>query len=334
MTIKIGFVGTSLSHPLSIGRVVQRYGLGEIAGVWGEEDDTAEKISHTLNIPRLETPEAVLELCDVAVIATRTDQHSEYAMRAIDAGRPVFVDKPLALSLADADTILDYAQDKGVPLMSCSIRRYAPAFVSLAEEVRSGQAGLPISATRFEPHGIQPGGWQDRPETSGGLIFSFGIHCVDNLRALMGCEPVAVSCFASKLQHQDAHSHDAATITIQFANGAVGHAEVIGAMTPGPHMATAPAMRAFCTEQSMEARLVEDQAQRYNGGRLGVSPYYDIASGLLDMARAIIEMARTGESPIATSEMREVISILEAARISTQTRQTVSLSKSESLSST
>ena len=325
--MRVGFIGAALGHPVAFAGALRSLGV-EVSGIWGREADAASKLGEQARIPLLSGPEDVLKRSDAVIVTTQTVEHAAYATMALELGKPVFVDKPLATGFSDAQKLVRRAEELGVPLMSASMRRYTPAFASIINEVRSGRAGKPISAVRFEPHGVKGGGWwQDRPAMSGGLIFNFGIHCVDTLQALLGPRAESVWCCAGKLQFPEVESHDTAVLTVRFANGAVGVAEVIGSMLPGESMATAPHLRVFCTNRSMEAKMLEDTAMEYSGRRLGVSPHYEILAGSVDMMHAFKQMLQCGEPVIPYREMLEVIAILDAARRSAAENRVVKLNE-------
>jgi myo-inositol 2-dehydrogenase/D-chiro-inositol 1-dehydrogenase len=327
--VNIGIIGAALSHPLTFGKAIQRYKLASLTGIWGHDEDQQriDKFTKEMGIPALGSAKEVFDKSDAVMITTMTNQHRAFAEMALEAGRPVFVDKPLATNLADARAIVDKAKATGTPIMSCSMRRYSPAFVSIAEQLKNGDAGKVVSATRFEPHGIMPGDWQDCLETSGGLIFNFGIHCVDTLQRVMGLGAEEVNCYAGRLVHKDADTVDHALFTIKHKDGGVGYVEMIGCMSPNEYMATAPHLSVFATEKSMEAKLLEDQALEYGGRRLGVSPYYDIGAGAVDTMIAFVEMIRTGKPAIGYDDMIESIAILEAARTSANESRPVKISE-------
>jgi len=315
--MKIGIIGTATIHPVSFTNILRGYGLAEASVLWGEPEDAerTEKFSQSLGLPVMNSPAEVLKKSDAVFIITRANRHRQYAVQALESGKPAFLDKQMAVTYADARAIVEAAERTGTPVMAGSIRRFSPAFVSIADKVRSGEAGRPLSAVRMEPHGVKAGDWQDLPETSGGLIVNFGIHCVDTLQYILG-RADTVFCFAGKSIYPDVASYDTAVITIRFAGGAVGIAEVIGGQKMGENSATAPHLRVICEKAAMEAKLTEDQALLYNGRRLGVSPYYEVETGTLDMMKAFVEMVQTGKPAIPYDDMLEVMKILEAAVIS------------------
>src|SRR5205814_9474972 len=93
----------------------------------------------------------------------------------IDAGRPTFVDKPFACSLADARALVEAAQKKGVPLTSASALRYCPEILDLGR--RTEELGPVVGVDAYTPgvlHPRNPG------------LFHYGVHGVEMLYALMG----------------------------------------------------------------------------------------------------------------------------------------------------
>ena len=325
--MKIGILGAALSHPAAFARAIRELRIAEVSGIWSSEEDQGrrDRFAAELGLEIFPSAEETIDRSDALMVTTTTNEHLPFALLALSRHKPVFVDKPLATNLADASAIVEAARLNDAALMSCSVRRYTPPFVSIAEQVRSGGAGRPIQAVRFEPHGVSPGDWQDRVETSGGLIFNFGIHVVDTLQLVLGPKAAEVHAFADKLEFKEVESHDTAVLTVRFANGAVGIGQVVGAMHPNEHIATAPSLCVFCTQNSYTARLDENQAFEYTGRRLGVSPYYFLLSGVHDTMRAFVRMVETGEPAIPHDEMLEVVRILEAARTSAAERRTVVL---------
>ena len=327
--MRIGIIGAALSHPLNFTMMLQEFNLASEIGMWApdSDQDNVAKFSKKAKFSICDSPEQLIDSCDAVIVTTTTNLHKQYALKALEKGKPVFVDKPLATCFADAVEVVDKALSVNVPVMSCSVRRFTPAFDTIASAVRGNEIGKPISAAAFGPHGIVPGDWQDRLETSGGYIFNFGIHCIDILQKVLGPKAEEVSCYAGKFLHQDADTHDVAIVTIRFSNGSVGTAELIGCMNPNDKLATAPSLKVYCMDNTLEARLDENFAYQYVGGRFGVSPYYRINDGTLDTMKAFVEMVRTGEPAIPYDEMLEVIKILDAARKSDEENRPVQLSQ-------
>lgn len=126
-------------------------------------------------------------------IATPPDAHMDYAMRVAKAGKPIYVEKPMARSYAECTAMLDAAKAAGVPLFVAYYRRMLPRFLKIRDIVESGRIGevravvsrlyAPISEAERGPN--KP--WRVRPEIAGGgLLFDLASHLLDYLDMLFG----------------------------------------------------------------------------------------------------------------------------------------------------
>ena len=125
--------------------------------------------------------QSLLKKVDVVLLETNDGRlHKEQALLVIDAGKPMFIDKPVAASLADAIAIYDAARKKNVPIFSCSSLRY----MNSAQQVRyENKIGKVLAADTYSPATLEP----HHPD-----LFWYGIHGVEILFTLMGkgCESV------------------------------------------------------------------------------------------------------------------------------------------------
>ena len=122
----------------------------------------------------------LLKQTDVVLLETNDGRrHLEQALEVFKAGKPVFIDKPIAASLADALLIFDAAKKYKVPMFSSSALRYTQK----AQEARAGAFGRIIGADAYSPCKLEP----THPD-----LFWYGIHGVEPLVAVMGtgCESV------------------------------------------------------------------------------------------------------------------------------------------------
>lgn len=161
-------------------------------------------------------PEAVIgaEDTDTVFIATRHDSHADYATRALEAGKHVFVEKPLALDLEELDRVLD-AAGKTPGLLTVGFnRRYAP-MIRKAKAALSNSAGPKLMFYRVNAGPIPSDNWVQRRE-GGGRIVGEVCHFVDTLTYLAGSLPVEVQAVALK------DRSDAVSTIIRFSDGSTG----------------------------------------------------------------------------------------------------------------
>lgn len=116
----------------------------------------------------------LLEQVDVVLLETNDGRlHKEQALEVFRAGKPVFIDKPVAASLKDAKEIFTAASQYKVPVFSSSALR----FQQTVQDIQSGKYGKVIGADTFSPAFLEP----SHPD-----LFWYGIHGVESLFALMG----------------------------------------------------------------------------------------------------------------------------------------------------
>ncbi|MEY2873589.1 MAG: hypothetical protein RLZZ373_960, partial [Pseudomonadota bacterium] len=136
---------------------------------------------------------------DAVVLATPNALHVPQALACLEAKLPVLVEKPIAPTVAEAETLARRAEASGIPVLVGHHRAHSPIMAKAREVIASGQLGRLVgvmgSATFYKPdHYFADGPW--RREPGGGPILINLIHEVHNLRMLCG-EIVAVQAFSS-----------------------------------------------------------------------------------------------------------------------------------------
>jgi predicted dehydrogenase len=160
---------------------------------------------------------------DAVSITLPTHLHKEYAIQALEAGKHVFVEKPMSLSVEDCDRMIEAAQKNARLLMVAHVLRFWPEYVALAEVVHSGELGRPIAATAFRLSAKPRWGkqnWFANPAFSGGAVFDMQVHDVDALNWICG-DPVSVY---SRGDRGDGGGWDHVQTLIDYG-GATGFAE-------------------------------------------------------------------------------------------------------------
>lgn len=125
---------------------------------------------------------AFAEGIDAVAIAAPAVDHARLARRALEAGKPVFVEKPLALELDDAEALATLAEQSGLPLMVGHLLQYHPAFVRLKEMVAAGEIG---ELQHITSHRLNPGAIR----TEENALWSMAPHDFSMVLGLTGEEP-------------------------------------------------------------------------------------------------------------------------------------------------
>ncbi|MEC9096774.1 MAG: Gfo/Idh/MocA family oxidoreductase [Planctomycetota bacterium] len=194
--LKIGMIGLDTSHSIAFTKVLNAedaaedvadckvtiaypYGSRDIESSYSRIPNYTEQMKE-MGVKIAESIDEVLVEVDAVLLETNDGKpHLEQAMAVIDAGKTLFIDKPVSASLTDAIAIYRYAQQKGVAVFTSSSLRYSKGAV----EIRNGSIGKVHGAETFSPAHLEP----SHPD-----LFWYGIHGVEALFTVMGsgCEKV------------------------------------------------------------------------------------------------------------------------------------------------
>ena len=155
---------------------------------------------------------------DAVLIATRHDLHAPLALRALEAGKHVFVEKPLALTVADCDAIVAKAAAARRIVMVGFNRRFAPSAVqarSTFADVRAPRMLL----YRVNAGALPEGHWLLDPQQGGGRLVGEGVHFFDFARWFIGADPIAVRAAATRAGGLSDPDNIAATL--EFVDGSI-----------------------------------------------------------------------------------------------------------------
>ena len=158
---------------------------------------------------------------NTVVIATRHDSHADLVCRGLEAGKHVFVEKPLAMTGDQLERVLQAAERSSSLLMVGFNRRFAPhvqQMHKLLQGVREAKAFI----MTVNAGAIPPDHWTHDPEIGGGRIIGEGCHFVDLLRFLCGSPITTVQATQFGREASDATHDDRVSFTLGFADGSIG----------------------------------------------------------------------------------------------------------------
>ncbi|HEU4752213.1 MAG TPA: Gfo/Idh/MocA family oxidoreductase, partial [Armatimonadota bacterium] len=162
---------------------------GNFGGAGGTQDLTGIRKYSDLD-QLLRDPEIdLIDLCLPSYL------HRDVAVRALEAGKHVLVEKPIALTVEDADAMIDAARRTGRLLMVAQVLRFWPEFAAIKDLAQSGEHGA-LQAAHFKRVISRPDwsgdNWFSDPKKTGGAVVDLHIHDTDFVQYLMG-RPAAVS---------------------------------------------------------------------------------------------------------------------------------------------
>ena len=157
-----------------------------------------------------------LDTVDAVVISSPNFLHVEHALAAVQAGKHVWIEKPMALTTADADRIVHAVeQARVVSFVGFSVR-FDPSVRALLEKYRTGELGPLLSIWSRRMGWSEPGGgWRAEFAKSGGLMHELLTHEIDWIVSVDG-QPTAVFCRKASRQEDHPHANDHVWLTLSF----------------------------------------------------------------------------------------------------------------------
>ena len=177
---------------------------------------------------------------DLVIVAVPTQLHAPVARAALDAGKHVLCEMPLAVNLEDADELIDGARRKGVVLMPSLTFRFAPPFTRVRRMIAEGAIGTPVCVRyrEFIPakdlaSQWPPSAWMWNLEESGGPLFTLAVWSIDLVRWITDSEIDMITAVATytPLEHLGTVGYDA-TAAVRLQNGISGSLEYSGSVSP------------------------------------------------------------------------------------------------------
>jgi len=224
--LKLGVIGTGRIGKVHIATLVQSVPLAEVVAIADTNLKSANEVAGKFGITSV-----FLNYMDVikhpdveaVVICSPTDTHAKYIVDAAKAGKHIFCEKPVDLSIEVIKGAIEAAKKAGVKLMVGFNRRFDPNFLKIRQLVAEGKIGDPhiLKITSRDPAPPPP----EYSAVSGGMFMDMTIHDFDMARYITGSEVTEVYTKSAVLVDPEigkAGDIDTAIITLSFANGAIG----------------------------------------------------------------------------------------------------------------
>jgi predicted dehydrogenase/threonine dehydrogenase-like Zn-dependent dehydrogenase len=157
----------------------------------------------------------------VVVIVSRNPEHAPQALAALQAGKHVFVEKPMALTVEQCQAIFQLTEQTGQQLTVGFNRRFAPSYVALKKEL-AGRSAPAVLNCRINSPDIAGSYWMADPAMGGGILGE-ACHFVDLMYWLLEAEPVAVSAFCLPAGKKDPIGENNLVASFRFADGSIGN---------------------------------------------------------------------------------------------------------------
>ena len=195
--VRWGIIGVGNVTEKKSGPAFYKSENSELVAVMRRDAEKAADYARRHNVPKWYSDASELindPDIDAVYVATPPGSHASYAIKAMRAGKPVYVEKPMARNYAECKEMLKVSEETGMPIWVAYYRRSLPAFLKVKELVDSGAIGKPLTVhiTLHKPprktdRNQPPTDWHVRPEISGGgYFFDLGSHELDYLDFVFG----------------------------------------------------------------------------------------------------------------------------------------------------
>lgn len=227
-TVRWGIIGVGDVTEAKSGPGFQQAERSELVAVMRRNGERAADYARRHGVPRwYDDADALIADPDVdaVYVATPPDSHADYAVRVLRAGKPVYVEKPMARTAAECEQMLSAARRAGLPLFVAYYRRAMPRFATVQKLLEEGAIGQ-VRAFRIENFAPVPAdgaeiGWRVRPQTSGGGLFvDLGSHTLDLVDHLLG--PVTRTSGFAKNTAGAYPAEDLVSATFELGSAVVG----------------------------------------------------------------------------------------------------------------
>lgn len=274
------------------------------------------------------------EVIDAVAVCLPSALHTDAAVEALEAGKHVLIEKPIATTLPDADRIVAAERASGRTVAVISQRRFQTPAVTIKAAIASGRlgnltSGLAESALYRPQEYYDSGDWRGTLAIDGGgALMNQGIHALDLLIWMLG-EPTEVSAQTASIAHERIEVEDVAAATVRFRNGAIGVMLASTAAKPGlPVRIAVHGDRGTAVMVEDELAVFEADPDSGAGEPSTNSPALEppTLADWSDIDRAhraqyadFVEAVRTGRAPAVTTEdgrtaLAVVLAVYESAR--------------------
>lgn len=192
-----------------------------------------EKTNYSGNSDRFEDYKEMIEMhpdIKLAAIATESGAHAEIALYCIDHGINVIIEKPMAMSMKDAEEIIRRSEEKHVKVSACHQNRFNVAVQEMRKALEAGRFGklshgsIHVRWNRNKDYYTQAP-WRGTWMQDGGALMNQCIHGIDLLRWMMGDEAEEVYGVTRQQFHHYLEAEDIGMAVVKFKNGAVATIE-------------------------------------------------------------------------------------------------------------
>ncbi len=203
----------------------------EVVAIVDLQSERAHSLARQFACEPFSDYKEALTLPDVNVVSIciPTYLHAEVTAAAAESGKHVLCEKPIALTLNDADRMIAAAQENQVKLGLGFMRRHTPVVEDLKARLAAGEFGRPVLYHASDVRELRPKTEMHDANANGGPVIDMAVHLIDIWNTVFDSEPVSVSAQGLKIgadrpeiEHISEVAVDTASVLVRYASGDIG----------------------------------------------------------------------------------------------------------------
>jgi predicted dehydrogenase len=205
-------------------RAVSAHPNGELVAIASWREPSARALAARYGIPRVSTDwNEIVSASDVdaAVVATPNALHAPQTLALLRSGKHVMVEKPMAMSVAECDEMIEASRDSGTFVMVAHCWRFREEVRAMRDRIEARELGEVVKTRGYGVHAKWgPSGWFVDPELAGGgALVDMGVHAIDTARFLLGDPLPSRVCATVGTRYGDYAVDDDGILLISWSSG-------------------------------------------------------------------------------------------------------------------
>jgi len=229
--VKFGIAGLGTVGSIHLDNIVRYVDKAEVVALADVRVDLVKELAEKYKIKKVYSDYKELaddESIDAVIIALPNFLHYDAIKTFIESGKHVFCEKPMAITLEQANDIVKIVKESALKFQVGYQRRFDSAYAKAKRLIEDGKIGLPLLARSNTRDPEPPVGWEKDPQKSGGIFLTTCTHDFDTLRWLLGAEVRKVYAVGKFLVYEDLKNlgfYDNVMVLLEFENGVIAEVD-------------------------------------------------------------------------------------------------------------